>query len=159
MTQKFKTVSEKGLDQLARGTAVRLSQLAQKKQRATLVVLSGDLGSGKTTFTKYLARAFGITHKVHSPTFIFVHEYHFPKSHTRFSKFIHVDAYRMETKRDVAVTGIREYLKDPKNLVIIEWGERISKWISKPDLTIKFSHHTPKSRKIWISRDRQRQSI
>src|SRR3989338_5369545 len=146
----FMTVSEKGLARLAKRISSWTAGASQVKPCATLVVLSGNLGSGKTTFIKYLARAFKIKSKVHSPTFVFVHEYHFPKSNAQFLKLIHIDAYRMEKRSDVAATGIKQYLKDPQNLVLIEWGERISKWIPKPDLTIKFLHHTPKLRKIRL---------
>jgi len=122
----------------------------RKKKRAALLTLSGNLGSGKTTFVKCFAKALGVRAKVHSPTFVFVREYNLHKPSSRFSKIIHVDAYRMKSRRDVLQTGVREYLKDPRNIVLVEWGERISKWIPKPDLTIKFSHHTPKLRKIKV---------
>ncbi len=118
-----------------------------RANRARLIILSGNLGSGKTTFTQNLAKLFGVSARVLSPTFVFVHEYK-TISKSPFDKIIHVDAYRMETKRDVVATGIRDYLKDPKNLVLVEWGERVKQWLPKPDVVIEFRHHKPHLRKV-----------
>lgn len=143
-----KSLKEREVSLIAKEIAKSLRKLPAKK-RAPLILLSGNLGSGKTTFTKYFARSLGVEKKVHSPTFVFVHEYHLKKE-GRFSKLIHVDAYRMVSRRDVLQTGIRDYLSGPTNIVLIEWGERIKKWIPRPDISITFEHENPTHRRVNI---------
>src|SRR3989344_4877018 len=95
----FHTLSAKALSKFAAEVFKVLSKMP-RTNRARLVILSGNLGSGKTTFTQNLAKLFGVNTRVLSPTFVFVHE-HKTKRTSQFDKIIHVDAYRMETKRDV----------------------------------------------------------
>lgn len=148
MRSGFHTVSTRSLSKFAKEVFESLNKMPPVK-RARLVILSGNLGSGKTTFTQNLAKFFGIRAHVLSPTFVFVHEYK-ASSASPFSKIIHVDAYRMETKRDVIAAGVNGYLRDPKNLILIEWGERIKRWLPKEDLMIEFRHHKPRLRKIRV---------
>ena len=141
-------VSARTLSKFA-GKVFRVLGKTPPAKRAQLVILSGNLGSGKTTFVQNFAKLFGVKNRVLSPTFVFVHE-HKTSRLSRFDKIIHVDAYRMGTKRDVIAVGLRSYLKDQKNLVLIEWGERIKKWLPKPDLTVEFHHHKPHLRRVRI---------
>ncbi len=151
MPDRFKTISSADLLPLAKNINGFFAKL-HPRNRAALIFLSGELGSGKTTFVKALARSFRVRARVHSPTFVFVHEHPIKKIGAQFSKLIHVDAYRMDSRRDVSQTGLREYIKDPQNIVVIEWGEKIAPWIPKPDITIEFRHHTPTLREIKIKK-------
>ena len=92
--------------------------------------LSGPLGSGKTTFVQFLAQFFGVQEVLQSPTFVFVREYAIPPpstehSHSLFSSFVHIDAYRCENEHDVSTTGIYDFVKQKGFLVCIEWIDRI----------------------------------
>jgi tRNA threonylcarbamoyladenosine biosynthesis protein TsaE len=91
--------------------------------RAIVLVLSGDLGAGKTTFVQALARALGVREVVQSPTFTIMKLYE--TTHTTVRRLVHMDAYRIEDMSELAPLRFIETLKNPETLVCIEWGERI----------------------------------
>lgn len=90
---------------------------------ARVVGLSGDLGSGKTTFVQGVARALGIPDQITSPTFVIMKSYELPAS--SFKKMIHIDAYRLESARELEDLRFNELAHDPSNLIFIEWPERV----------------------------------
>src|SRR6266404_5586017 len=87
-------------------------------QSGLVIGLSGDLGAGKTQFVKGLARGLGITARVHSPSFSLVNIY----AGGRLTLF-HLDLYRLETRQQILVAGLTEYL-EPTGVTVIEWPER-----------------------------------
>lgn len=113
-------VSIEGLEKLAGEFA---SRLAPKRDGATVVALSGDLGTGKTAFAKALARAYGIEENVTSPTFVIEKVY--TPNESPFSRLIHIDAYRLNGKHDLEVLGWKELLSEPSNLIVLEWPEKV----------------------------------
>lgn len=82
-----------------------------------ILLLKGNLGAGKTTFTKFLLKNMGSSDEVSSPTYAIVNEYHLPKGN-----IFHFDLYRMKNIAEVYDIGIEEYL-DNALLCIIEWPE------------------------------------
>lgn len=108
------------------------------KSRATIVTLHGDLGAGKTTFTQALAGELGIKEAVQSPTYVLMKDY--PISFGRFTKLIHIDAYRLEKPEEFAALKPETFLSNPENLVVIEWPERVEGQLPTPDVILKFSH-------------------
>ncbi len=92
---------------------------------ATLLTLSGDLGSGKTAFVKALAEALGIKETITSPTFVIEQIYQLPKSAT-FDRLIHIDAYRLEKASELERLGWAEIVADPRNLICLEWPENVA---------------------------------
>ncbi len=129
--------------------AVELArEIALKPQKgsATVVGLKGDLGSGKTHFTKALAKELGITETVLSPTFVIMKVY---KLKTKSYKlFVHIDAYRLENKNELLSIGWEEILSDPKNLIVVEWPEKVKGLMPKNMREIKFRHVDEKTREI-----------
>jgi tRNA threonylcarbamoyl adenosine modification protein YjeE len=104
--------------------ATRFAQsLAPISSSATLVTLSGELGAGKTAFTKAVARAFGIEETVTSPTFVL--EKIYPLQNQPFKNLVHIDAYRLEKGSDLAPLDFQNLMKDSGNLIFFEWPERV----------------------------------
>ncbi|NLE07244.1 MAG: tRNA (adenosine(37)-N6)-threonylcarbamoyltransferase complex ATPase subunit type 1 TsaE [Parcubacteria group bacterium] len=129
---------------------------------ATVVGLYGDLGAGKTTFMKYLAEALGLEEVIQSPTFVIMKFFNlaeqsenarFPKTENPkikgFQKLIHIDAYRIEEVNEMLVLGWDNIVSDPKNLVCVEWPEKITS-IMPPHIKIFFEHLSENARKIKI---------
>ena len=87
--------------------------------------MRGDLGAGKTTFTQGFFRGLGIKRNPISPTFVIMRRYAVPRKH--FKNIYHFDAYRLKRTEDLAVLGFDDVLSDAKNIVLIEWPERVGK--------------------------------
>jgi tRNA threonylcarbamoyladenosine biosynthesis protein TsaE len=115
------------LDQLPEFTKEFLKNITEKnwkaKSGATVVLLSGNLGAGKTTFTKALAEELNIEEEITSPTFVIRKRYELKKND--FKNLIHIDAYRLESGEEIQALEFEEDIKDKDNLVLIEWPEKI----------------------------------
>lgn len=118
------------------------------KDAAAVVALQGDLGAGKTTFTQALARELGITATVQSPTYILMRSYTI--SNNRFTKLVHIDAYRLENPKEFAALKPEQFLKDPKTLVVVEWPEKVEGALPPADVTINFSSDGAKEGERYI---------
>jgi tRNA threonylcarbamoyladenosine biosynthesis protein TsaE len=99
-----------------------------------VLLLDGDLGAGKTTFTQGLARAMGVDDVVTSPTFALVRSYP-----TSFGvELIHVDVYRLDTLSEIVALGLPEMLDDG-GVAVIEWGERAAPALGPEHLGVRFA--------------------
>lgn len=106
----------------------KLAERVAKKLRAQdAILLYGNLGSGKTTFTQFLAKALGSKDKVVSPTFILQKEY---KCESRgIKKINHFDLYRITDEEEITKGGFLDFLNEPESISVIEWPEKIEKLI------------------------------
>jgi tRNA threonylcarbamoyladenosine biosynthesis protein TsaE len=118
---------------------------------AVLVTFSGDLGAGKTTLIQEIARQFGIQDTVISPTYVIMKKYDISQG-GKFENLIHIDAYRIESEDEIGNIGWNEYMANSKNLIFVEWPERVSIHTKNPTLHITLTHHNDDSRKIAIVR-------
>jgi tRNA threonylcarbamoyl adenosine modification protein YjeE len=122
-------------------------ELAPLSQGATLITLSGELGAGKTAFTKAVARALGVEEIVNSPTFVLEKIYMLPDPQA-FKRLIHLDAYRLEKGNDLAPLGFDELLKDTKNLILLEWPEKVADALPHPAARLSLLVNADGSRTI-----------
>ncbi len=139
---KYLSKSEKETSEIAR-------KIADQIKGGDLLALRGDLGSGKTTFTKYLAKALGITEEVASPTFVIMKKYDFSKDGEDF-KLVHIDAYRFNQVEDAESIGLDEIINDKQNITVIEWPEKIWPVIENRSKLIDFEYVNESSRKISV---------
>ena len=110
-----------------------------------VVTLSGDLGAGKTTFTQFLAKAFGIKEAVTSPTFTLMNSYDGDKL-----KLYHFDMYRIDDIDEIIETGLLEYFGKRDAVCMIEWAENIKQVLPKNIIKIEIEKIGENSRKFTI---------
>ena len=126
------------------------------RNHANVLALTGELGSGKTTFVQGLAEGLGIKQRIISPTFILVRKYEIPISNIQYqiSNFYHIDLYRLEenVETEVRNLGLEEIWQNPENIVVIEWAEKIKSMIPKKAKWIKFENLGEDERRIKVKR-------
>ena len=110
-------------------------EFASKLDAHSIIVLSGDLGSGKTKFTEGILKHFGLEDEVSSPTFTIVNEYD-----SKNFKIFHFDLYRLADVDEFYAMGGEEYLQN--GLCIFEWGEMIEEILQTRYTKITFSRDT-----------------
>ena len=130
----------------AEETIRRGREIAAGLKVPTLILLSGDLGSGKTTLTKGIVSGLGAAPEedVTSPTFTLVHKY---DGRTRV---YHVDLYRVENLRDFETLGLEDVFTE-QAVVIMEWAEKVSLRTEWPILRIHLAHVDEETRQISIT--------
>ena len=138
-------------------TIAKGREIASKLHPPVLVLLKGDLGSGKTTLTKGIISGLGAAKEedVTSPTFNLVHEFSIPNApgsegSSQSCKLYHVDLYRIENFHDLQSLGLEDALSE-KAIVIIEWPERFTFRTDWPTVEIRLDHAGGDSRRISIS--------
>lgn len=120
----------------------KLGELFAKELKSGIVLcLEGDLGAGKTTFTQGFLNGMGTPGPYTSPTFVIMKQY---------KNIYHFDAYRVSSA-DILNLGWEEIIQEPRNIVIVEWADRICDIIPKEAIKIKFEWVSKDERKIIIS--------
>jgi tRNA threonylcarbamoyladenosine biosynthesis protein TsaE len=127
-------------------TIRRGRELGAQLVRPVLVLLSGDLGAGKTTLTKGIVSGLGAAEEeeVTSPTFTLVHKY------GRDARVYHVDLYRIEGARDLDTLGLEDLFAEPA-VVIVEWAEKLTLRIDWPIVRVNLEHAGDDTRRISIT--------
>lgn len=101
-----------------------------------VVFLIGNLGSGKTTFTKGIARGLGIKNRILSPTFVVVRSH--STSNENIQTLYHLDLYRLKDEGEVLNVNLTDYVNDEKGIVVIEWPEMSQEIVKKNVWKVKF---------------------
>ena len=139
-------VTKSGADTIEVGR--KLAALLKPPQ---LLILSGDLGTGKTTLVKGIAQALDAADpdEVTSPTFTLLHEYDGTRD-GRPVKLFHLDVYRLEGERQLETLGLDELLT-PEALVLVEWGEKFKSIKKRATGEIAISSEGGDARKITVT--------
>lgn len=115
---------------------------------ALVVGLYGDLGSGKTTFTQFIAKIFNIKEDITSPTYVIEKIYDIDTQN--FKKLIHIDVYRLNSAKELLVLDWEKTVSDPRNIIFIEWPERVEEILPENHLKINFKFVSENEREIEI---------
>lgn len=136
-------------------------------KKAVIIGLKGDLGSGKTAFLQGFAKGLGIKQKILSPTFVLMKRYDIKNQGTYFKRnkcsaehlnkeskcsgFYHFDCYRIDKPRELLNFNFKEIISNSKNIITIEWAERIAKVLPKKMIWVEFIFVDKNKRKILFS--------
>ena len=140
--------------------------LAKELRGGEIICLTGELGSGKTTFAQGVLKGLGAKGPYTSPTFVVMKEYRISKSYQSsafpflerssrnsskpsFIYAYHIDAYRVGSK-DILDLGWEEIIANKNNIIIVEWAERIRAIVPKRAIWLKFEHLKKDERKIKL---------
>jgi tRNA threonylcarbamoyladenosine biosynthesis protein TsaE len=136
---RFETHSDEEMRKLGRELAIQLPDRG-------VVLLIGDLGSGKTTLAKGIVEGRGSVSadEVSSPTFTLIHEYGNPVS------VYHVDLYRLDTIEAARRVGLEDLFVQPA-LVLIEWGDRFPEIMPENRVEIRLSHSGEDNRRVEVT--------
>jgi tRNA threonylcarbamoyladenosine biosynthesis protein TsaE len=132
-------------------------RLAETLSPPVLVLMSGDLGSGKTTLSKGIVSGMGVAREedVTSPTFTLVHLFHSardvaaPGRQSPATKVYHVDLYRIDQPSDIDSLGLEDALAEA-SVILIEWPDRFSLHTDWPRITVQLEHLEGDRRRIII---------
>lgn len=147
---EFITRNFQETQKLAKDLVKKLSELAHRD--ALVLALQGELGAGKTTFIQGLAQALGIREKILSPTFVIqkrfmIYDLRFKN---KFKNLYHLDCYRVNDFREIMALGFGQIVADSKNLIVVEWAEKIKDILPADTIWLKFEHGGEDRRKIKI---------
>ncbi|MDP3996540.1 MAG: tRNA (adenosine(37)-N6)-threonylcarbamoyltransferase complex ATPase subunit type 1 TsaE [bacterium] len=126
-----------------------LKNLTPRTDVATVVGLYGDLGSGKTTFVQAVAKALGVVEVVNSPTFLILKSYKLKAN--SYNLLHHIDAYRLESVEELRKLQFEELLRDPRNLIFIEWADRVATILPQEHIKLFFEFFDEHTRGITFS--------
>jgi tRNA threonylcarbamoyladenosine biosynthesis protein TsaE len=147
MLIKYTTNNLKQTQEIGKELASEI--LNYKNNNSAIVVgLSGNLGAGKTTFLQGFAKGLGIKEKILSPTFVIQKRFSVKKKN--FINFYHIDCYRLKSFKDILELDYKEIIKNPKNIIAIEWPEKMRKLLPKNTILIKFKYTNKNNREISL---------
>ena len=130
-------------------------RLAKKAQGGQIFALIGDLGGGKTYFTKGFAKGLGIKKVIQSPSFLLMKIYTIKKGRVKY--FCHVDTYRLKNPKEILEIGLREYLGQLDTITVIEWADKIKHILAPyPKTVLKFTFKDKNTRDIEITKTRSK---
>lgn len=127
---------------------IELAQnIAAKLKGGEVLALHGDLGGGKTTFTKGLAEALHVADNITSPTFVVLKNYP-AKIKDKEIEFVHIDAYRCESIEDIKSVGIEDFFGRDDVIMVVEWAEKIKEILPKNTINMDFKFVDENTREI-----------
>lgn len=139
--KKITTDSSKATEVFAEG-------FASEVKPGDVIYLFGDLGAGKTTFTKGFAKGFGIMDRIISPTFNIIREHDVQGG----VKFYHVDLYRLDSLHQIEEIGLSDIIHHKNSITVIEWAEKLGEKLSLPRWEIHLKHGEDNTRIIEVKK-------
>ena len=152
----------------AEETQMFAQELASTMEGGAVLLLHGNLGAGKTTFMQGFAKGLGIEQRIISPTFVIVRKYEASLSsrmdmrdlsekdeisqqaRNDITSLYHIDLYRTESDADLESIGVQEILEDKSAIVVIEWPEKLGKYLPEKRIEIRFNTNGENGREISI---------
>ena len=132
------------------------AEVAQGLTSGAVLLLQGELGSGKTVFVQGLAQSLGVVERVTSPSFTVASEYEVT-GHSEVVTLVHVDLYRLEpgsVSQDMAVRDTLERANEEGRVTVIEWAEKLGEQAPAKATRLQFSHTGVKThRRVSITKD------
>ncbi len=124
--------------------------LAESFNGGEILCLEGDLGAGKTIFSKGVAKGLRYAKNVNSPTFVVMKVYNIKNNKKGIKNLVHIDAYRLQSAEDIETIGGTEYFDKKNTITIIEWPKNIIDAIPKLAIWIKIKNVSEKEREITV---------
>jgi tRNA threonylcarbamoyladenosine biosynthesis protein TsaE len=139
MNKKFITKAAEETENLAK-------EFSREIKPGAVIALHGDLGAGKTVFSRGFARGLGITESVSSPTYTIIQEYKLPGGQW----FYHLDLYRIQDSAAALAFGADEYIQEKTSISLLEWAERIPSLLPPDTIHVRIKHLSENEREITI---------
>lgn len=139
-------ISIKSLNELQEFAHSFLDKHKTHESKATVFLLSGNLGSGKTAFVKAVALELGVKEEVTSPTFVILKSYKLTAN--SYKLLYHIDAYRLKNAEELIRLRFNDLLNNPKNIIFIEWPENVEGAIPTGAVVLKFNFIDETTREI-----------
>jgi len=130
--KKYLTKSEKQTIALGK-------KITNNLKGGEILALTGDLGAGKTTLIKGIAKGLGIEKIITSPTFVLMKIYTIKPKKSKIKILVHIDCYRITSAQEIDDIGALEYFNDANTVVVVEWADKIKKILPKKIININLN--------------------
>ncbi len=131
----------------------KLAEDLVKEDKGRIFALVGELGAGKTTFSQFFLRALGVEKEyLTSPTFLIIKNYELGiMNNGNYKKVYHIDCYRLHNSKELLDLKFEEILNNPKNILLIEWADKIKDLLPKETVWLYFKHGQRENEREIIS--------
>lgn len=119
-----------------------------RNKNALVIGLIGELGAGKTTFSKYFLKKLGVKEEITSPTFLIMRPHRIDAA--GFTVAYHFDWYRVEKEKEIADIGFQNIIDNPNHIVLIEWADKFPALLPAHTIWIELSHGKGKTERVLV---------
>ena len=118
----------------------------EQNNKGVLLTISGELGAGKTTFAQIVGSLLGVSVNMQSPTYTICRKYNIESGH--FKAIYHIDAYRLESGKELDDINFRDMLESPRTLILLEWPENVIESLPNDRIEVSILCENEKTRKF-----------